>query len=115
MLFDVFSIFLNLLFLDVIFDTFELNVIFDMITGYIRLHGVFRFVISKYYHGKFGHGKITDIFNTMDLNTEHCSSWPQSLPFECRAIRKGKNNEFISCPFYIRISFDRDIGHYVIK
>ena len=29
------QIFLNLLFLDVVFDTFELNVIFDMITGYI--------------------------------------------------------------------------------
>ena len=86
--------FIFYLFLDAVFDTFELNVIFDMITGYIRLHGEFRFVISKYYHGKVGHGKITDIFNTTDLNTEHSPRWPQSLPFECREIRKRKNNEF---------------------
>ena len=50
----------------------------------------------------------------MDLNKEYCSSWPQSLTFECREIRKKKNKEFTSCPFYIRISFDRDIGHYVL-
>ena len=86
-----------------------------MITGYIRLYGDFRFVVSKYYYGKSGRGKFPDIFDTMDLNTEHYSSWPQSLVFECRDIRKRKNNEFISCPFCIRISFDRDIGRYVIK
>ena len=63
----MFSILLLLL-LDVVFDTFELNVIFDMITSYIRLHGDFRFVVSKYYYGKSGSGKIPDIFNTMDLN-----------------------------------------------
>ena len=34
-LFDTVSLLLLLLFLDVTFDTFELNVIFDMITGYI--------------------------------------------------------------------------------
>ena len=86
-----------------------------MITGYIRLHGDFRFVVSKYYYGKSGRGKFPDIFNAIYLNTEHCSSWPQSLTFECREIRKRKNNEFTSCPFCIRISFDRDIDHYVIK
>ena len=63
----MFSILLLLL-LDVVFDTFELNVIFDMITSYIRLHGDFRFVVSKYYYGKSSSGKIPDIFNTMDLN-----------------------------------------------
>ena len=30
-------------------------------------------------------------------------------------LRKRKNNELISRPFCIRISFDRDIGHYVIR
>ena len=106
----------GLLFLYVVFDTFELNIIFDMITGYIRLYGEFRFVVLKYYYGKSGRGKIPDIFDTMDLNTEYCSSWPQSLTFECREIRKRENNEeFTSCPFCLRISFDRDVGHYVIK
>ena len=51
----------------------------------------------------------------MDLIIEHCSSWPQSLAFKYREIRKKKKIEFTSCSFYIRISFDRDIGHYVIK
>ena len=44
--------------LHVVFDTFELNVIFDMITGYIRLHGDFRFVVLKYYYGKSGRGEF---------------------------------------------------------
>ena len=87
-----------------------------MITGYIILHGDFRFVVLKYYYGKSDRGKIPDIFDTMDLNTEHCPSWPQSLTFECREIRKRKNNEvFTSCPFCVRISFDRGIGHNVVK
>ena len=86
-----------------------------MITGYIRLHGDFRFVVSKYYYGKFGRGKIPDIFNTKDLNTQNCSSWSQSLTFEYWEIRKRKNNEFSLCPFCIRISFDMDFCHYVIK
>ena len=30
-------------------------------------------------------------------------------------IRKRNNNEFTSCPFCIRIYFDRGIGHNVIK
>ena len=38
------------------------------------------------------------------------------MTFEYREIRKRKNNEeFTSCLFHIHISFDRDIGHYVIK
>ena len=37
------------------------------------------------------------------------------MTFECWEIRKRKNNEFVSCPFCIRITFDRDIGHYIIK
>ena len=86
-----------------------------MITGYIRLHGDFRVVVSNYYYGKSGRGKFLDIFNTMDLNTEHCSSWLQTLTFERRGNKKRKNNEFTSCPFCIHISFDRDIGHYIIK
>ena len=86
-----------------------------MITDYSRLHGDFRCVVSKYYYGKSGRGKIPDIFNTIDLNIKHCSSWPQSLIFEFREIRKRKKNEFTSCLFCIRISFDRDIYHYVIK
>ena len=51
----------------------------------------------------------------MDLNTEHCSSRPQSLTFECREIKKRKNDEFTLCPFCIRLSFDRDNGHCIIK
>ena len=104
-----------LLFIDIVFDTFELNVIFDILTGYIRLLCDFWLVVSKYYYGKSGRGKILDIFNTMDFNTEHCSSWPHSLTFECREIRKRKKNEFTPWPFCIRISFDRDIDHCAIK
>ena len=38
------------------------------------------------------------------------------MTFGCRVIRKRENNEeFTSCPFCIRISFDKDISHYVIK
>ena len=68
--------FLNLLLLllDFVFDTFDLSAIFDRITGYIRLCGNFRCVISKYYYDKSGRGKIPDIFKTMDLNTSLCSS-----------------------------------------
>ena len=80
-----------LVFIDVLFDIFELNIIFDIISSYIRLHSEFRFVVSKYYYGISGLGKFPNIFNRMDLNKEYCSSWPQSLTFECREIRKRKN------------------------
>ena len=67
--------FLNLLLLlDFVFDTFDLSVIFDRITGYIRFCGDFRFAVSKYYYDKSSRGQILDIFKTVDLNRSLCSS-----------------------------------------
>ena len=56
---DMFSLFyFILLFLDVVFDRFELDVIFDMITDYIRLLDDFRCFVSKYYYGNLAVAKF---------------------------------------------------------
>ena len=69
--------FLNLLLLlDFDFDTYQWSVIFDRIIGYIRSGNDFRYVLRKYNYDKSGRGKIPNIFNTMELSTSLCSSWP---------------------------------------
>ena len=56
---------------------------------------------------------LPDIFETYILNT--CPSWPQTLSFECREVRKRKNGLYSHCPFCVRICFYREVGNYVIK
>ena len=104
-----------LLLLGHIYDTFDLSVIFEMIIGYIRLGGDFQYMVRKYYYDKSSRGEIPEIFKTIDLDTLLCSSWLQILSFECREIRKRKNHEHMSCPFYVCLSFDRKIGRNIIK
>ena len=77
-----------------------------------RICGGFRHVVRKYYYGKSGRGNPPDIFKNNNLNT--CPSWPQTLSFECREVRKGNNQQYSYCPFCVRIYFYRDLGHYVI-
>ena len=81
---------------------FDLNEIFDKLTSYIRMCGSFRYVVRKYFFGKSGRGDTPDIFKNFNLNTY--PSWPQTLPFECREVRKRKNEQYPYCPFYARIS-----------
>ena len=72
-----------------------------MLTTYIRMCDGFRHVVRKYYYGKLDHGDSPDIFKNYNLNT--CPSWPQTLSFECREVRKRKNQQYSYCPFYVRI------------
>ena len=59
-----------------------------MLTPYISMCGGFRHVVNKYYYGKSGRGVLPDIFEKYSLNTS--PSWPQTLSFECREVRKKK-------------------------
>ena len=72
-------------------------------------------MVRKYYYDKSGRGKFPEIFKTMDLNTSLSSSWHQTLSFKCREVIKRNNREHMSCPFFVRIPFERNIGRYVIK
>ena len=100
--------------LDFIFKTFDLSEIHDMLTAYISMCGGFRHVVNKYYYGKSGRGVLPDIFNKYSLNTR--PSWPQTLSFECREVRrKRKNGKYSHCPFCVRICFYRELGNCVIK
>ena len=75
--------------------------------------GDFRYVVNKYYYGKSDRGVLPDIFGKYSLNT--CPSWPQTLSFECRDVRKRKYEQYSHCPFCVRICFYREVGNYVIK
>ena len=100
--------------LDFIFKTFDLSEIHDILTAYIRTCGSFRHVINKYYYGKSGRTVLPDIFKNYSLNT--CPSWPQTLSFECREVRRKRNNgKYYHCPFCVRICFNRELGNCVIK
>ena len=50
-----------------------------------------------------------------ELQFEYVPFWPQALSFECREVRKRKNEQYSYCPFCVRISFYRDVDYYVIK
>ena len=81
-----------------------------MLTAYIRMCGGFRHVVNKYYYGKSGRGVLPDIFGKYSLNT--CPSWPQTLSFECREVRrKIKNRKYSRCLFCVRICFYRELGN----
>ena len=89
--------------LDLIFKTFDLSEIHDMLTRKNSMCGGFRNVVNKYYCGKSGRGVLPDIFEKYRLNTY--PSWPQTLSFECREIRKRKKEQYSHCPFCVRICF----------
>ena len=76
--------------------------------------GDFRHVVNKHYYGKSGRGVLPDIFKKYSLNT--CPSWPQTLSFECREVRrKRKNGRYSHYLFCVRICFYRELGNYVIN
>ena len=99
--------------LNFIFKTFDLSEIHGMLTAYINMCGGCRHVVYRYYYGKSGPGVLPDIFEKYSLNTY--PSWPQTLSFECREVRKRKNEQCSPCPFCVRICFYREVGNYVIK
>ena len=100
--------------LDFIFKTFDLSEIHDMLTVYIRMCGGFRHVANKYYYGESDRGVSPDISKNYSLNT--CPSWPQTLSFKYREVRrKIKNGKYYHCPFCVRIFFYREVGNHVIK
>ena len=84
-----------------------------MLTAYISMCGGFRHVVNKKYYGKSGRSVLQDIFEKYSLNA--CPSWPQTLSFECREVRKRNNKQYSHCPFCVRICFYREVGNYVIK
>ena len=75
--------------------------------------GGFRHVVSRYYYGKSDRGVLPGIFEKYSLNTY--PFWPQTLSFECKEVRKRKNEQCSPCPFCVRICFYREVGNYVIK
>ena len=88
--------------------------IHDMFTAHISMCGGFRHVVNKHYYGKSGRGVLPDIFKKYSLNT--CPSWPQTLSFECREVRrKRKNGKYSPCPFCVRMCLYRETGNCVIK
>ena len=89
--------------LDFISETFDLSKIHGMLTAYIGICGGFRHVVNKYYYNQSGRGVLPEIFEKYTLNTY--PSWPQTLSFECREVRKRKNEQYSSCPFCLRICF----------
>ena len=96
--------------LNFIFKTFDLSEIIGMLTAYINMCGGFRYIVYRYYYGKSDRGVLPDIFEKYTY-----PSWPQTLSFECREVRKRKNEQCSPCPFCVRICFYREVGNYVIK
>jgi len=99
--------------LDFIFKTFDLSEILGMLTAYINMCGGFRHIVYRYYYGKSDRGVLPGIFEKYSLNTY--PFWPQTLSFECKEVRKRKNEQCSPCPFCVRICFYREVGNYVIK
>ena len=84
-----------------------------MLTAYISMCGSFRHVVNKYYYAKSVRGVLPNIFEKYSLNT--CPSWPQTLSFECREVRKRKNEQYSHCSFCVHICFYRKVENCVIK
>ena len=97
------------------FGTLDLGIIVSKMRQYIFSHGVFRFVMQKYYFGVTGRSDVPDVLANSYLDTTYFERWPQSIPFDCREIRKRKGYEHSGCPFCVRIAFDRSVGFYVVK
>ena len=85
------------------------------IREYILYHGIFRFVMQKYYFGVTGRSDFPDVLANSYLDTTYFECWPQSISFDCREVRKRKGCEHSGCPFCVRIAFNRSVGSYVVK
>lgn len=72
-------------------------------------------VVVKHRFGESGRGVLPNLLSTSDLDTSFCHRWYQSLPFECKEIRKRKNCSHVVHPFCVCISFDRVVGSSTIK
>ena len=82
---------------------------------YISSHGNFRFVMQKYYFGVSGRSDIPDVLTNSYMDTPYFERWPQSISFDCIEVRKRRGCDHSSCPFCVRIAFDRSVGSYVEK
>ena len=60
-----------------------------------------RYVVNEYYYGKSGRGVPSDIFKNYSLNT--CPSWPQTLSFECREVRKKERMDSILIVHFVYV------------
>ena len=98
-----------------LFGTFDLGIIVSKIRQCISSHGGFRFVVKKHYFDVSGRSDVPDVLASSYLDTAYFQRWPQSISFECREIRKRKGCEQSSCPFSVRIAFDRSVSSYVVK
>ena len=78
-------------------------------------NGGFRFVIDKYYFGEFGRSLLPDVLANSYLDTTICDRWLHSVSIECREVRKMKRCIRTTCPFCVRIVFDRAVGSYIVK
>ena len=63
--------------------------------------GGVRYVVNEYYYGKSGRGVPSDIFKNYSLNT--CPSWPQTLSFECREVRKKERMDSILIVHFVYV------------
>ena len=97
------------------FGTIYLGIIVSKMRQYISSHGGFRFVMRNHYFGVSGRSHVPDVLASSFLDTTYFQRWPQSISFECREIRKRKGCEQSSCPFSVRIAFDRSVSSYVVK
>ena len=77
------------------------------------MYSGFHYIVYRYYYGKSDRGVLPDIFEKYSLNTY--PSWPQTLSFECKEVRKRKNEQCSPCPFCVRICFYREVGNYMIQ
>ena len=76
------------------------------IREYILYHGIFRFVMQKYYFDVSGRNDIPDVLANLYLDTTYFERWPQSISFDCRKVRKRKGHDHSDCLFCVRIPFN---------
>ena len=97
------------------FGTVDLGIVVFKIRKYISSHGIFWFVIRKYYFDLSGRSDLSDVLANSYLNTTEFDRWPQSITFECKEICKKKSYSYLDYSFCAHVAFDRSIRGYVVK
>ena len=82
---------------------------------YIISHGGFRFIINKYYFGESSRTSLPGVLFNLYLDTTICDRWSQSISIEHREIWNRKGCDRTTCPFCVRIAFDRVVRGYIVK
>ena len=82
---------------------------------YIISHGDFRFIINKYYFDESSRSSLPGVLFNLYLDTTICDRWPQSISIEHREIWNRKGCDRTTCPFCVRIAFDRVVRGYIVK